>query len=491
MTSIDHGSQIKSATTTSTTQSAKLSRSLLTALVIGSMVGAGVFSLPQNMAAGAGPLAILIGWVITGIGMIALAFVYQRLAIRKPGLDSGPYAYAKAGFGDFVGFNSAWGYWLSAWIGNVSYAVIVFSALSYFAPAFGEGNTIAAIVGASLMLWAVHALILMGVREAAITNFITTIAKIAPIVLFIVVAALAFNLDVFTLDFSGVSNPELGSLLAQVKSTMLVTLWVLIGVEGASVVSARANKRSDIGFATVSGFLICLGLYALVSLLSLGIMTQPELAGLKNPSMAVVMEHVVGPWGGALINLAVVVSVLGAFLSWTLLAAEIPMMAARDGTMPKLLATENDKGSPSVSLWLTNGLVQLFLIITYFANSTYQALFLIASAAILVPYVLSGAYALKIALTRDGYGAGETTGRDIFTGAVATIYGAWLVYAAGPTFLFMCAMLYAPGIVVYIWARREQEKRVFTALEVVLALVIAAAGALAAYLIFTGVISPL
>ncbi|WP_344388385.1 amino acid permease, partial [Asanoa iriomotensis] len=192
---------------------------------------------------------------------------------------------------------------------------------------------------------------------------------------------------------------------------------------------------------------------------------------------------VVGPWGGALINLAVVVSVLGAFLSWTLLAAEIPMMAARDGTMPKLLATENDKGSPSVSLWLTNGLVQLFLIITYFANSTYQALFLIASAAILVPYVLSGAYALKIALTRDGYGAGETTGRDIFTGAVATIYGAWLVYAAGPTFLFMCAMPYAPGILVYIWARREQDKRVFTPLEVVLALAIVTAGGLAAYLI--------
>jgi len=220
-------------------------------------------------------------------------------------------------------------------------------------------------------------------------------------------------------------------------------------------------------------------------------MTQPELAGLKNPSMAAVMEHVVGPWGGVLINLAVVVSVLGAFLSWTLLAAEIPMMSARDGTMPKVLATENDKGSPSVSLWLTNGLVQLFLIITYFAASTYQALFFIASAAILVPYVLSGAYALKIALTRDGYGASEATGRDILTGAVATIYGIWLVYAAGPTFLFMCAMLYAPGILVYVWARREQDKRVFTPVEVVLALALIAAGVLAAYLIATGVISPL
>lgn len=113
----------------------------LTALVVGSMVGSGVFSLPQNMAAGAGATAIMIGWLITGIGMIALAFVYQGLAFRKPELDAGPYAYAKAGFGSFIGFNSAWGYWLSAWLGNVSYAVILFSALSYFFPAFGEGNT--------------------------------------------------------------------------------------------------------------------------------------------------------------------------------------------------------------------------------------------------------------------------------------------------------------------------------------------------------------
>lgn len=123
----------------------KLRLGALTALVIGSMVGSGVFSLPQNMAAGAGPLAIMIGWAITAVGMLALVFVYQSPATRKPDLNAGPYAYAyayaKAGFGPFIGFNSAWGYWTSAWVGNVSYAVVVFSALSYFVPAFGDGNT--------------------------------------------------------------------------------------------------------------------------------------------------------------------------------------------------------------------------------------------------------------------------------------------------------------------------------------------------------------
>ena len=120
------------ARTISAAPGQKLRLGALTALVVGSMVGSGVFSLPQNMAAGAGPLAVIVGWGITAVGMLALVFVYQSLATRKPELDAGPYAYARAGFGEFIGFNSAWGYWISAWVGNVSYAVIVFSALSYF-----------------------------------------------------------------------------------------------------------------------------------------------------------------------------------------------------------------------------------------------------------------------------------------------------------------------------------------------------------------------
>lgn len=455
------------------------------------MIGSGVFSLPQNMAAGAGPLAIIIGWAISGVGILALAFVYQRLSLRKPALDAGPYAYAKAGFGSFIGFNSAWGYWLSAWIGNVSYAVIMFSALSYFFPPFGEGNTWQAIVGASVVLWLVHALILSGVRTAALVNLITTIAKIAPLVLFVVLAIVAFKVDVFTLDFTGAGNVELGSVLDQVKSTMLVTLWVFIGVEGASVVSGRAQRRSDIGIATMSGFLVALALYALISLLSLGILTQPELAALKNPSMAGVLEHIVGPWGAMLVNVTLVVSVLGAFLSWNLLAAEVPHVAGRDGTMPRFFAAENKRGAPATSLWITNGLVQIFLIVALFANSTYTALFYIASTTILIPYVFSGAYAAKLAITGESYRAGEGRTRDLIADLVATAYGIWLVYAAGPTYLFMAAMLYAPGIIFYVMARRENGEKSFTPLEAGIAAGLVLAGLAAAYLIWNGSISPL
>jgi arginine:ornithine antiporter/lysine permease len=473
--------------------SARLGLIPLVALVVGSMIGGGVFSLPQNMAKGASPGAVLIGWLIAGIGMLALAFVYQGLSTRKPALDAGPYAYARAGFGDFIGFNSAWGYWLSAWIGNVSYAVLIFGALSYFVPAFGsEGNTWQAILGASICLWLVHALILMGIRQAALVNVVTTIAKLAPIFIFIVVVLVAFNLPTFNLDFWGTGVPALGDVMTQVKSTMLVTLWVFIGIEGASVVSARAEHRADIGKATILGFATALCVYLLISLLSFGVMSQPELAALpSSASMANVLEKAVGPWGSVLVRIGLVVSVAGAFLSWTLFAAEIPYRAAREGMMPDLFATENEKGSPSGSLWITNILVQVFLVITLYSNSTYLALFYIASTAILVPYVFSGAYALKLAITGESYGADEGRGRDMFVGIVATVYGIWLVYAAGPNYLLMCALLYAPGILVYWWARNTRSEKAFNATEAIIAAVIVIAAGIAAYWMWTGAISAL
>jgi arginine:ornithine antiporter/lysine permease len=467
----------------------------LVALVVGSMIGGGVFNLPSDMSRGASPAAILVGWLVTGVGMLMLAFVYQSLAIRKPELNAGPYAYAKAGFGSFVGFNSAWGYWLSAFLGNVAYAVAIFSALSYFFPVFGSGNNLPSIVGASLSLWLIHALVLKGIRQAAFVNVITTIAKLVPLLLFILVAIVAFNWDKFTFDFwgSGASPGarDLGSLIDQVKSTMIVTLWVFIGIEGASVYSARAARRSDVGRATVMGFLGVLGVYVLVSLLATGALTQAELGDLKVPSMAGVFESLVGPWGAALINIGLMISVGGAFLAWTLLCAEIPYTCGKDGTFPTWFARENENGSPANSLWTSNILIQLFLVLSFFSQSAYQFFYFIASVAILPPYVLSGAYALKLAVTGDGYRAGEARGKDIAVGAVATAYGLWLVYAAGLSYLLMCAILFAPGILIYARARTERGQRLFERFEVVVAGVIVALALLAAWLMWTGKISPL
>jgi arginine:ornithine antiporter/lysine permease len=471
----------------STSVPQRLRLGLLTALVVGSMIGSGIFSLPQNMASGAGAGAVLLGWFITGIGMLMLAFVYQTLAARKPRLDNGIYAYAQASAGEFVGFNSAWGYWVSAWIGNVGYLVIVFGTLGYFFPVFGDGNTGAAIAGASIVLWIMHLSILRGVRSAAVLNAITTVAKVVPLLLFIVAAVLAFKTPVFTQDFWGTA--KLGSVFAQVKSTMLITVWVFIGIEGASVYSAHAQNRKDVGRATLLGFAGVLLLLMLVSLLSLGIVSQADLAAMKNPSMAGVLDKVVGPWGTLLISLGLLVSVGGALLAWTLLAAETLFTPAVGGVMPKFLSRENRHGVPANALWVTNGLVQLFLIVTLLSNATYQALISLATSMILVPYLFSAVYATRIAMRGDTYAAGDPARtRDMAIGTVATIYCCWLLYAAGPKYLLLSALLYAPGVLLYGWAKRERGARLFKPFEIVILVGLVVLAAVAAYLLSTGML---
>jgi arginine:ornithine antiporter/lysine permease len=468
----------------------KLRLSALIALVVGSMVGGGIFSLPQNMAASAGAGAVLIGWLITGVGMLTLAFVFQSLANRKPQLDAGVYAYARAGFGNYMGFSSAWGYWISAWIGNVSYFVLLFSTLGYFFPVFGEGNTLAAIVGASLLLWGVHFLVLMGIREAAFVNLVTTVAKIVPLLLFIVITALAFKVDVFGADFWGFGNPELGGVLQQVRGMMLVTVWVFIGIEGANLFSARAQKRSDVGKATVVGFYSVLALLVLVNVLSMGVMSQAELAGLKNPSMAGVLEHVVGRWGAVLISIGLIVSLLGALLSWTLLCAEILFAAAKDDTMPGFLKKENAKGVPANALWLSNGLIQLFLVITLFNDATYLKLIYLATSMILVPYLWSAAYAVLLAVRGETYeGDAGARRKDLLVGAVALLYAVWLLYAGGIQYLLLSTLLYAPGALFFAKARREQKQPIFTSVEWLTFLAVVLGAVVAAYGLYDGFLS--
>ncbi|MEB2648174.1 arginine-ornithine antiporter [Pseudomonas sp. MYb541] len=465
----------------------KLRLGALVALVVGSMIGGGIFSLPQNMAASADVGAVLIGWVITAIGMLTLAFVFQTLANRKPDLDGGVYAYAKAGFGDYMGFSSAWGYWISAWLGNVGYFVLLFSTLGYFFPIFGEGNTPAAVIGASVLLWAVHFLVLRGIKEAAFINLVTTVAKVVPLVLFVLIALFAFKLDIFTADIWGVKNPDLGSVMNQVRNMMLVTVWVFIGIEGASIFSSRAEKRSDVGKATVIGFITVLLFLMLVNVLSLGIMTQPELAKLQNPSMAAVLEHVVGHWGAVLISVGLIISLLGALLSWVLLCAEIMFAAAKDHTMPEFLRKENANHVPVNALWLTNAMVQLFLVITLFSASTYLSLIYLATSMILVPYLWSAAYALLLAVRGETYeNALKERKKDLFIGAIALIYAIWLLYAGGTKYLLLSALLYAPGAILFAKAKRELGKPIFTNVEKLIFTAVVMGALVAAYGLYDG-----
>ena len=466
--------------------SGKVSLAALTALGIGSMIGGGIFGLPQQMARAAAPGPLIIGWFITGVGMLMLAFVYQRLAISRPEINAGVYGYARAGFGDLVGFSSAWGYWLSAWIGNVGYIVLLMASLGVFLPGFGDGNTALAIGVASVVMWMYHVLILRGIREAAIINFIVTVGKILPLIVFIIIGLFAFKLDIFAHEFWGSgAGVGIGDVLSQVKGMMLVTVWVFIGVEGASVFSERARTRADVGRATILGFLSVLALLLAVNVLSYGIVPRSELAKFGDPSLAGVLEAAVGPWGAKFIALGLIVSLVGALLSWFLMLAEIVRVPAQEGLMPSFLGRENAKAVPVNALWLTMGLVQLFLIWTYFNASTYTRLISLASALILPPYLLSALFQVLVSLK----GGTKVKAFDLVVGVLGSAYGLWLLYAAGLVYLLYTAIFYVLGLPFYIWARREQKVKVFSTAEWGLVALFSAMSVYSVYGLATGALS--
>jgi arginine:ornithine antiporter / lysine permease len=447
----------------------KVSLPTLTAMVIGSMIGSGVFLLPRRFSVEAGVAGALIAWTIAGAGMLMLAFVFQRLATRKPDLDAGIYAYAKAGFGDYVGFNSAFGFWASACAGNTSYWVLIMATTSTLFPGLGAGDTVLAVICSSVGVWLFFFLILRGVKEAAIINQIATFAKIVPILMFIVIVVIAFKADVFTDNFwGGDGNYSWSSLFEQAKGTMLITVFVFLGIEGASVYSRFARKREDVGRATVIGFLSVLAVFMLVTLSSYGVMSQSELAEVAQPSMASVLESVVGEWGSILIRVGVILSVLGAYLAWTLMAAEILYIPAKSEDMPKFLAKQNAKGAPVVALVMAGGLVQLLLILLLFTSEALDFMLDLTAALALIPYLLAAGYALKLTITRETYGDRRSLVPDMIVSALATIYTLFLVYAAGWDHLLLSCILYAPGALLYAKARRERNLRLFSPAEAVL-----------------------
>ena len=475
---------------------AKLGVIGLASIVISSMVGGGVFSLPQNMAAGASAGAVLLAWVITGIGMYFIANTFSVLSRVKPDLTAGIYMYAREGFGPYMGFTIGWGYWLCQIFGNVGYAVITMDALNYFFPPyFAGGNNLLSIVCGSLLIWVFNFVVLRGVRQAAVLNVIGTIGKLVPLLLFCLILLFCFHLDKFDFNFWGKiaeSGKTLGSLPAQLKSTMLVTLWAFIGIEGAVVLSSRAKSQSAVSKATFLGFLGCLVIYIGLSVLPFGFLTQEEIASVANPSTAGVLEKVVGPWGAWMMNIGLLVAVLSSWLAWTMIAAEIPAAAAENGTFPKQFAVQNKNGSPSVSLWVTSFLMQLAIFLVYFSNNAWYTMLSITGVMVLPAYLASTAYLWK--LTEDGeYAKISPKGRAaaLITSTLGTAYALWLVYAAGLKYLFLAVIFLALGIPVFIWARKQKKDAspVFTRGEVAVVTLLVIAAVAAVYVFSRGLVS--
>lgn len=481
----------------------KLGLVALTLLVISAMVGGGVFNLPQNMAQSAGLPAVLIAWLVSGLGVFVLARTFQVLADIKPEMTAGIYTYTAKGFGKYAGFQIAWGYWLSSAFGNVGFGVLLMATLNYFFPPyFIGGNTWQAVLGASLVFWVLNFLILRGIKSASLLNVIGTVAKFVPLAVFVVVLVVTTKAGMWTSAFWGnvdanlttaaaATAKPLGGMLEQVRSTMLVTLWVFIGFEGAVVMSDKSDPTT-VSRATLLGFLITLVIYVLVSVLPFGVMSQPELGALAPPSMAPILGTLVGLWGGYLINGGVIISVLSCWLVWTVLVAELPHAGAKDGSYPIIFATTNENGAPSVSLWVSTAVMQVMMILVYFSNNAWNVMLSITGVMILPAYIGSAGYLWKL-MAVGKYPATARIGKTqaLVCSILGTIYGFWLVYAAGLEYMLGGAFFFALGSLVFIWARREHAPKEFPFMisELVVALALVALGALAIWMLFTGRLS--
>lgn len=476
----------------------KLGLFAMTLLVVSAMFGGGVFNIPQNMAQSAGLGAILIAWIVSGLGIFFLARSFQVLADIRPEMTAGIYMYSRAGFGKLTGFLIAWGYWLSVVFGNVGYAVLLMDALNYFFPPYFQGgNTWQAVVVASAVIWGMCLLIMRGVNGAAILNNIGTIAKFVPLTLFIlVVGYFSFQTQLFTSDFWGditdrqLHDKPLGSLFDQVKSTMLVTLWMYIGIESAVVMSDKADAAT-VSRATFLGYLVATGFFVLVSIVPFGVLSQGDLSQMPPPSTAAILGKLVGLWGEVFINLGVIIALLSSWLVWTLLVAQLPWACAKDGTFPKVFAKTNQAGIASVSLLVSTIFMQAAMILVYFSNNAWNVMLSITGVVILPAYIGSAAFLWKVMWTGQypkTAKIGKTTALTV--SILATVYGFWLVAAAGLQFMLAGAVIYAIGLPVFVWARREgaHDEPLITRIELAVAVVLLALAVLAIWMLLAGLL---
>ena len=458
----------------------------LIAIVVSSMIGGGIFNLPSNMSIDAGFVGVTISWIVTAVGIYFLANTFSILSDENPNLHSGIYSYARAGFGKFVGCEIAWGYWLSSIFGNVAFAVLLMQTIGYFYPVF-NGHNIWSFVGGSAFIWLMYFIVICGVTKATFLNNIATFAKLLVLVVILFFFAKGFNMKIASYDMFG-KIENLGPLTQQVKSTMLITLWCFIGLEGAVVLSGRAKNPKDVGKATLLGILICIIIFSALSILSFGVLHQSKLAYLPNPSTAYVLEAIVGKWGATFVNVGIIIALLGCWLSWTIITAEVPYIASKDGVFPKFLVKTDKNDTPTASLLMSTIAMQLAMLIVLYSTNAWLLLVDITGLMILPPYTASTLFLLKE--LKNGKLKNLSSGKikmAFISGLVACIFTIWLLLSSKTELLLVSTTIFSIGIIVYGYSQKEIGiKNIFVGKDKFIAFVLGAVGIISFILLISG-----
>ena len=407
-----------------------------TALVVGSMIGSGVFLLPAALAPYGG--VSLIGWSITLAGAMALALTFARLSMRWP-QTGGPYVFARKAFGDVPGFLVAWSYWVSIWCANAAIAVAFAGSLGALFPAL-TATPMRAAACALGGLWLCSGINLLGVREAGRVQLVLTALKFLPLLVFAGIAVWFVEPAQFQ-PF----NRSTASMPAAINATVALTLWALLGLEAATVPAGAIDQpERTIPRATVVGTLLAGSVTVLAVSAVLGLLPAAVLQDSAAP-MADAAAALWGPWAGIGIAVVAAVSCLGALNGWVLLSAQIPFAAARDGMLPQRFARLDPRGTPVFGV-VASSLLASLLIMANYSRSLVQLFtfsILLSTAATLLPYFVGSAAWL---LRGDGRGR--------LVAALALSYSAYALFGAGAEALAWGGVLLLAGLPIYLWMQR-------------------------------------
>ncbi len=414
-----------------------------TSLVVGNMVGSGVFLLPASLAAYGG--ISLVGWLLTSTGALLLALTFARLGRLLPH-TGGPYIYAREGFGDFAGFLVGWGHWIATFVGNAAIAVGFVGYLGFLWPAVTAGP-VPAVLTALAAIWLLTGINALGVREGGIVQLVTTVLKLLPLL------GIAF-FGLFHLDPSNFRPFNLagGSPFGAVTATATLTLWAFIGLESATVPADEVrDPERTIPRATLIGTMTTAVIYILGTVAVMGLIPPDQLAESTAP-FADAASHLWGGGAAYLVAIGAAISSFGALNGWILLQGQIPLAIARDGLFPKHFARLSRRGTPVFGLILSSLLVTGLMVMNYTRGLVEQFTFIILLSTLtaLIPYLFAPMAELVIRGRSRDLGRGEAV-----LAVLAFLYALWAVAGSGAETVYWGFILMMAGIPVYVWVTRD------------------------------------
>jgi basic amino acid/polyamine antiporter, APA family len=440
----------------------KLKRSMglwmATALVVGNMIGSGIFLLPASLADAAGPISI-IGFAFTGVGAVLLAWVFANLSRSFP-RSGGPYAYARRAFGDFAGFWTAWGYWIAAWAGNAAITVAFVGYTAVFWGELGSNQLLGALVGISVV-WLLTIVNVLGTRQSAVVQVATTVLKFVPLVV-IGLVGLFFvdggNYEPFAPQGEG----------AAISAAAVLALWAFIGLESATVPAEEVkDPEKTIPRATILGTAVTAVFYIVATVAIMGILPAGVLAESSSPFAAAAGEAFGGHWDKVIAAVAMIAT-FGCLNGWILIQGRVPMAAAEDGLFPPQFAkVHGERRTPVFGLVVSSVFITILMLMNYTKGlvEAFTFVILLATLTTLVPYAFSAAAQAYLWVVEPEHFKTKHFVRDLVVTALAFGYSLWAIASAGDDIVTKGFMLLLAGIPVYIGMKWWQRKSA-TVLEV-------------------------